>query len=138
MSDFMRLRHLINRFTYPFVWTLKCRFRIPEGFVKALLANDIHVLFAWKPCELIEMRIQTDHIHLIISDPPKLSVSQLSWILKGKTAIRIFNSYPQPKTKPFWGNHFWTGVYCFDSIFPGEDKIKKYAQYQDKQERIKE
>jgi len=48
-------------------------------------------------------------------------------ILKGKTAIKIFKSYPQLKKKPYWGNHFWARGYCVDTIELDEDKIKKYV-----------
>ena len=59
-------------------------------------------------------------------------------ILKGKTAIKIFKSYPQLKKKPYWGNHFWARGYCVDTIGLDEDKIKKYVMYQEKQERLEE
>ncbi|MFV0269596.1 MAG: transposase [Draconibacterium sp.] len=56
----------------------------------------------WKSCEPIEMNIQTDPIHLIVSMPPKMSLSQLMGILKGKAVIKIFKSYPQLRTKLYW------------------------------------
>ena len=138
MSDFKKLSHVIYRCTYHIVWTPKYRFRILEGLVKELLTKDIQVLLEWKSCELIEMNIQIDHIHLIVSVPSKLSISQLMGILKGKTAIKIFKSYPQLKKKPYWGNPFLARGYCFDTIGLDEDKIKKYVQYQEKQERLEE
>jgi putative transposase len=84
------------------------------------------------------MNIQVDHIHLIVSIPPKMSISELMGILKGKTVIRIFKSYPQLKKKPYWGNHFWVRGYCVDTIGLDEDKIKKYVKYQEEQERLEE
>ena len=84
------------------------------------------------------MNIQKDHIHLIVSIPPKISVSTLMGILKGKTAIKLFKSYPQLKKKPYWGNHFWSRGYCVDTIGLDEEKIKKYVKYQENQERLEE
>ncbi len=84
------------------------------------------------------MNIQKDHVHLIVSVPPKISISQLMGILKGKTAIKIFKSYPQMRTKPYWGNDFWFKGYCVDTIGLDEDKIKKYVKYQEEQERLEE
>lgn len=138
MSQFKKLSHVIYRCTYHIVWTPKYRFRILEGLVKELLSNDIRMLLEWKSCELIEMNIQTDHIHLIVSVPPKISISTLMGILKGKTAIKIFKSYPQLKKKPYWGNHFWSRGYCVDTIGLDEEKIKKYVKYQETQERLEE
>jgi len=74
------------------------------------------------------MNIQKDHIHLIVSIPPKISVSTLMGILKGKTAIKLFKSYPQLKKKTYWGNHFWSRCYCVDTIGLDEEKIKKYVK----------
>ncbi len=138
MSNFKKLSHVIYRCTYHIVWTPKYRFRVLEGLVKELLSNDIPMLLAWKSSELIEMNIQKDHIHLIVSVPPKISISTLMGTLKGKTAIKIFKSYPQLKVKPYWGNHFWAKGYCVDTIGLDEDKIKKYVKHQEKQERLEE
>ncbi len=138
MSKFKKLSHVIYRCTYHIVWTPKYRFRVLEGLVKDLLSNDIPMLLEWKSSELIEMNIQKDHIHLIVSVPPKISISTLMGTLKGKTAIKIFKSYPQLKVKPYWGNHFWAKGYCVDTIGLDEDKIKKYVKHQEKQERIEE
>ena len=100
MNNFKKLSHVIYRCTYHIVWTPKYRYRVLEGLVKESLLKDIPMLLEWKSCELIEMNIQTDHIHLIVSVPPKVSISQLMGTLKGKTAIKIFKSYPQLKVKP--------------------------------------
>ena len=59
-------------------------------------------------------------------------------ILKGKTAIKIFKSYPQLKQKPYWGNHFWSRGYCVDTIGLDEEKIRKYVKYQEKIEKVEE
>jgi putative transposase len=59
-------------------------------------------------------------------------------ILKGKTAIKIFKSYPELKKKPYLGNHFWSRGYCVDTISLDEEKIRKYVKYQEDQERKEE
>ena len=106
MSNFKKLSHVIYRCTYHIVWTPKYRYRVLEGLVKEQLLNDIPMLLEWKSSEMIEINIQKDHVHLIVSVPPKISISQLMGTLKGKTAIKIFKSNPQLRTKPYWGNHF--------------------------------
>ncbi len=138
MSNFKKLSHVIYRCTYHIVWTPKYRFRVLDGLVKELLLMDIPMLLKWKSSELIEMNIQKDHIHLIVSVPPKISISTLMGTLKGKTAIKIFKSYPQLKVKSYWGNHFWAKGYCVDTVGLDEEKIRKYVKYQEKQERIEE
>jgi len=138
MSNFKKLSHVIYRCTYHIVWTPKYRYKILDGLVKEQLLQDISMLLEWKSCEMIEINIQIDHVHLIVSMPPKMSLSQLMGILKGKTAIKIFKSYPQLKVKPYWGNHFWSRGYCVDTVGLDEDKIKKYVKYQEEQERLEE
>ncbi len=83
------------------------------------------MLLEWKLSEMVELNIQKDHVHLIVSVSLEILISQLIGILKGKTAIKIFKSYPQLRTKPYWGNHFWAKGYCVDTIDLNEDKIKK-------------
>lgn len=138
MSNFKKLSHVIYRSFYHIVWTPKYRYRILEGVVKDQLRRDIPMLLEWKACQLVEINIQSDHIHLIVSVPPKLSILKLIGVLKGKTAIKIFKSYPQLKVKPYWGNHFWSQGYCVDIIGLDEEKIKKYVKYQEDQERLEE
>ena len=138
MSKFKKLSHFIYRCAYHIVWRPKYRYRVLEGLVQEQLSTDIRTLLEWKECELIEMNIQKDHVHLIVSVPPKLSISKLMGILKGKTAIKIFKSYPQLKQKLYWGNHFWSRGYCVDTVVLDEEKIKKYVQYQEDKERLEE
>jgi len=135
MSKFKKLSHVIYRCDYHIVWTPKYRFRILEGIIKKQLEEDITMLLEWISCEKKELNIQIDHVHLIVSVPPKISISKLMGILKGKTAIKIFKSYPQLKKKPYWGNHFWSRGYCVDTIGLNEEKILKYVKYQEVQER---
>ena len=56
-------------------------------------------------------------------------------ILKGRTAIRMFRKYPNLKTRPYWGNHFWADGYCVDTVGVNEEMIRMYVRYQEKQER---
>ena len=78
------------------------------------------------------------HVHMILSIEPKMSVSSAMEILKGKTAIKIFKSYPGLKKKPYWGNHFWSRGYCSSTLGLDEEKIRKYVKYQEEQEKKEE
>jgi len=98
----------------------------------------IEMLLGWLGCEKKELNVQIDHVHLIVSVPPKVSISKLMGVVKGKTAIKIFKSYPNIKKKPYWGNHFWSRGYCVDTIGMDEEKIRKYVKYQEDQERKEE
>jgi putative transposase len=70
--------------------------------------------------------------------PPKVSISDLMGILKGRTAIRIFNQFPYLKRKPYWGNHFWAKGYCVDTVGLDSEMVQKYVKFQEKKERHEE
>ena len=93
------------------------------------------MLCEWRGCEIIELNIQEDHIHLLVSVPPKMSISNLLGLLKGKIAIKLFKSYPQLKKKPYWENHFWARGYFVSTVGLDEEMIKKYVKYQEKEEK---
>jgi len=67
--------------------------------------------------------------------PPKISISDFAGILKGRTAIRVFNKFKELKRRPYWGNHFWARGYCVDTVGLDEEKIRAYVKYQEKRER---
>ena len=138
MSRFKKLSHVIYYHVYHIVWTPKYRYRVLEGEVKVFLDNQIRSLCEWKKVEILEMNIQPDHIHVVLSVPPKMSISNLMGILKGKTAIKIFKSFSGLKKKPYWGNHFWSRGYCSSTVGLDEKKIRKYVKYQEQQEKLAE
>ena len=81
------------------------------------------------------MSVQSDHIHLVLSIPPKVSISEMMGILKGKLAIKLFKSYPKLKQKPYWGNHFWARGYFVSTVGIDEEMIKRYVKYQEEEEK---
>jgi len=135
MSKYKKLSHVVYKCDYHIVWVPKYRFRILHGEIKKLIEEDIRMLCEWKRCEVQEMSVQNDHIHLVVSIPPKVSVSQMMGILKGKLAIKLFKSYPKMKQKPYWGNHFWARGYFVSTVGIDEDVIKRYVKYQEEEEK---
>jgi len=59
------------------------------------------MLYEWRNIEILEINVKEDHIHIILSIFPRLSISEVMGMLKGKTAIKLFKSYPAPKRKPY-------------------------------------
>jgi putative transposase len=136
MSKYKKLSHVIYKCDYHIVWVPKYRFRILTGQVKSLIEEDIKMLCEWKNCEIQEMSVQVDHIHLVVSVPPKVSISDLMGTLKGKLAIKMFKSYPKMKQKPYWGNHFWARGYFVSTVGIDEEIIKRYVRHQEKEEKM--
>jgi len=130
MSKYKKFLHVVYKCDYHIVWISKYRFRIMTGVVKELIEQGIKLLYEWKNCEIEGMNVQEDHIHLIVSIPPRVSVSEYMGIIKGKLAIKLFKSYPQLKKKPYWGNHFWARGYFVNAIGINEGMIKRYVKHQ--------
>jgi putative transposase len=96
------------------------------------------MLAEWEGCEIVELSVQLDHIHLVVSIPPRVSISDLMGTLKGKLAIKLFKSYPSMKKKPYWGNHFWSRGYFVNTVGINEELIRRYVQYQEEEEKREE
>tara|TARA_B100000929_G_C15251012_1_gene333223 strand:- start:83 stop:523 length:441 start_codon:yes stop_codon:yes gene_type:complete len=135
MGKYKKLSHVVYKCDYHIVWVPKYRLRILKGDIKELVSHDIRMLCEWKGCQVQEMNVQADHVHLLVSVPPKVSISKLMGTLKGKIAIKLFKSYPKLKKKPYWGNHFWARGYFVSTVGLDEETIKKYVKYQEKEER---
>jgi putative transposase len=102
--------------------------------VKSLIEHDLQVISTWKDVIIQEMNIQKDHIHLVCSIPPKVSISEFMGVLKGKMAIKLFKTYPSLRQKPYWGNHFWSRGYFVSTVGLDEDMIRRYVNYQEHHE----
>jgi len=134
MSRFKRASHVIWHCQYHIVWVPKYGFRVLQGPVGKEVYKCVMVFSQQLGCEVVELNVQPDHVHLLVSIPPKLSVSGLMGVLKGRTAIRIFTAFQFLKKKPYWGNHFWAKGYCVDSVGLNSEMIQKYVRFQEKEE----
>ena len=134
MSKYRKLTHVYYKCDYHIVFTPKYRFRILEGMIKSLIEHDLQVISTWKDVQIQELNIQIDHIHMVCSVPPKVSISEFMGILKGKIAIKLFKTYPSLKQKPYWGNHFWSRGYFVSTVGLDEEMIKRYVKHQSHQE----
>ena len=135
MSRFRKLSHTLWHCQYHVVFVPKYRFRVLEGEIATEIENCIRTFSSQKECEIVELNIQIDHVHLITFVPPKLSISDYVGIIKGRTAIRVFNKFRRLKVKPYFGNHFWARGYCTDTVGLDAEMIRKYVKYQEAQER---
>ena len=138
MSKYKRQSHVVYKCDYHIVWVPKYRLLILSGEVGKLVDQDIRKLSEWLGCEVMELHVQADHVHVVVSIPPKVSVSTYMGTIKGKIAIKMFKSYPMLKKKPYWGNHFWARGYFVNTVGVNEEMIKKYVKYQEEGERKEE
>jgi putative transposase len=138
MSRFRKLSQTIWNCQYHVVFVPKYRLRILIGEVAQETEHCLRTFVEQQKGEVVELNIQMDHVHLLVLVPPKVSISNFVGVLKGRTAIRIFNKFRNLKNKPYWGNHFWSRGYCVDTVGLDEEMIRKYIKYQEKEEQRQE
>jgi putative transposase len=135
VSRFRRLSHTLWHCQYHIVWVPKYRYRILDGKLRESTEVGIEAICGYAGCEVVELNVQRDHVHLLVMIPPKIAVSNLMGRLKGQTSMKVFNQFRKLREKPYWGNHFWSKGYCVDTVGLDSDMIRKYIQYQEKREK---
>ena len=116
------------------VFCPKYRYKILQDEVRQYVTQDVYRLCDQKDgVEVLEVNVQADHVHLVLTIPPKYAVSQLMGFLKGKLALHLFDRYPDLR-KRYWGQHVWSRGYCVSTIGLDEDRIRKYVRWQTKKD----
>ena len=128
--QFKKLAHSLYECKYHIVFCPKYRYKILREEVAKYVERKIHVLCSQKDdIEVIAINVQPDHVHIVVSIPPKYAVSQFMGFLKGKLALDLFDHYPELRKK-YWGQHVWSRGYCVSTVGLDEERIKKYVKWQ--------
>ena len=130
-----KLAHVAWDCKYHIVFVPKYRYKIFTKEVKEAVRDELKKLCVWLGITIIEGNVCKDHIHMCLAIPPKYSIAQVVGTLKGKTAIRMFNKFPELRKK-YWGSHFWSRGYYVNTVGKNEEMIKKYIKDQDKLDRL--
>jgi putative transposase len=134
-SRFKKLSHTLYECKYHIVVCPKYRHRIFQGEIAEYTRQQIYSLSQQKyMVEVLELNVRPEHIHLVISIPPKYAVSSIMGYLKGKTSLRLFQRYEEIG-KRYWGRHLWARGYCVSTVGLNEQQIRKYVQWQEKREK---
>ena len=132
--QFKKLAHSLYECKYHVVFCPKYRYKIMEGEVGQYVTQQIHRLCNQKDgVEVLEVNVQEDHVHVVLSIPPKYAVSEMMGFLKGKLALRTFDQFPELR-KRYWGQHLWSRGYCVSTIGLDEERIRKYVKWQTKRD----
>ena len=139
--QFKRLSHSLYECKYHVVFCPKYRYRVLTGDVGEYVKQELYRLCSQKEgVEGVEANVQADHVHVVVSIPPKYAVSNIMGYLKGKLAIRVFNRYERLRER-YWGGHLWSRGYCVSTVGIDEEKIRRYVQWQeahDKREEVQQ
>ena len=128
-KDIASLQHTTWRCQYHIVFAPKYRRMAIYGQIKKDIGQILRKLCEQKGVEIIQAEACPDHIHMLVSIPPKYSVSQIMGYLKGKSSLMIFDRHANLKYK--YGNrHFWCRGYYVDTVGKYEGAIKEYIQNQ--------
>lgn len=119
------------------VFTPKYRRKVIYNQYRESLRDILRRLCKYKGVEIIEGHLMPDHVHMLVSIPPKLSVSEFMGYLKGKSALMMFDAHANLKYK-FGNRHFWSKGYYVSTVGLNEATIKKYIEEQEKQDIVKD
>lgn len=131
MDDYS-LSHTKWSCQYHIVFIPKYRKKIMYGKVKIDMREIIKTLCKYKKVEIIEGAVCEDYVHLCISVPPKISISEFVGYLKGKSALMIHDRHPELASK--WNRAFWARGYYVTTIGNvNKETIKKYIREQEEE-----
>ena len=131
------LSHTRYMCKYHIVFTPKYRRKIIYYKLREDIQEIIKELCKWKGVEIIEGHMMADHVHLLLSIPPKYSISSFMGYLKGKSAMMIFERHSNLKYK-FGNRHFWSEGYYVSTVGLNTATIQKYIRDQEKEDQIKD
>ncbi|XCA69784.1 IS200/IS605 family transposase [Paucilactobacillus suebicus] len=115
---------------YHIVFTPKYRRKIIYNQYRRDLQGILRLLCQYKGVKILEGHMMPDHVHLLVSIPPKISVSSFMGYLKGKSSLMIFDKHANLKYK-FGNRHFWAEGYYVSTVVLNESTIRKYIRDQE-------
>ena len=127
--------HTTWRCEYHIVFAPKFRRQVVYGKLKADIGKILRKLCEEKKVEIIEAEACPDHIHMLVSLPPYMSIAQFIGFLKGKSALMIFDRHANLKYK-YGSRHFWCRGYYADTVGKNEEIIREYIQNQLEEDKI--
>jgi putative transposase len=131
MENYRKTSHSLYDIKYHIVWITKYRKQVLVGEVAKRTRELIRQICKGLDVEIISGHVSKDHIHLFVSVPPHLSVSDLVKKIKGKSSWQIMSEF-KTISKQFWGRHFWgRGYFVASSGNVTDEVIMEYIRNQD-------
>ena len=130
MDDYESLGHSVWECEYLVVFIPKYRKKTLYGELRQRLGDVFRTLAKQKECQVVEGHLMPDHVHMLISIPPKYSVAQVIGYIKGKSAIHVARTFFDHK-RNFVGQHFWARGYFVSTVGRDEATIREYIRNQE-------
>ena len=134
MNDIQSLRHTVWECKYHVVWVPKYRRKVLYGQIRQYLGEVFRELAGHRESKVIEGHLRPDHVHMLVSIPPKYSVAQVVGYVKGKSAIYVARNYLARKSN-FTGQSFWARGYYVSTVGKDEETVRKYIEKQEEDDR---
>ena len=134
MDDYESLKHTKWECKYHIVFIPKCRRKKLYQQLRQDLGEVFHQLAQRKESQILEGHMVVDHVHMLISIPPKYAVAQVVGYIKGKSAIHIARTAGE-RQRNFTGEHFWARGYFVSTVGRDEKTIREYIQRQEEEDR---
>ncbi len=112
--------------------------KVLSGEIGIEVRNCIRAFSERKECQIVELNVEIDHVHLLVMIPPKISISDYMGMIKGSTAIGVLNKFKKMKQNSYWGNKFWARGYCVDTVGLDSEMIREYVKHQVQKEKRSE
>lgn len=122
--------------SYHIIFIPKYRRKVLFKEIRKDIGEILRTLCEYKNVELIEGSISVDHVHMYVKIPPKISVSQFMGYLKGKSALMVFDRFPQMKQGG--GRHLWARGYYVSTVGINKDVIREYIKKQEEADLIED
>ncbi len=129
MEQYGSLQHTKWECKYHLVWIPKSRKKVLYGQLRKDLGQILRRLARQKESEVIEGTLKADHVHMVVSIPPKYSVSQVVGYVKGKSAIWVARVTGSKRN--FVGQNFWARGYCVSTVGLDGETIRAYVRTQE-------
>lgn len=133
MHTYETLKHTTWECKYHVVFIPKCRRKTLYVQLRRDLGAVFRDLAEQKECQVEEGHLMPDHVHMLLSVPPKYSVSTVMGFIKGKSAIHIARVYAG-RRRNFVGQHFWARGYWVSTVGKNEAAVRRYIQEQEKED----
>ena len=134
MNNIQSIRHTVWECKYHLVWIPKCRRKVLYGQLRQYLGEVFRELMRQRESRVEEGHLRPDHVHMLVSIPPKYAVSDVVGYVKGKSAIYIARNFVS-RRRNFGGEKFWARGYYVSTVGGDEAAIRAYIKKQEEEDR---
>ncbi|MCP4053192.1 MAG: IS200/IS605 family transposase [Mesoflavibacter sp.] len=126
--EYRKGSHTVYNLEYHFVWVTKYRYHVLTGDIKIRVRELIRQVCQQHNINILKGHVSKDHVHILVSAPPHLSVSKMMQKIKGRSSYKIQQEFPRLR-KRYWGRHIWARGYFAVTVGQmTEEMIRNYIE----------